>query len=268
MSDNALIAVPATLAEADTGTGRPGEGFAPGNGLEPDPEFKPGNGERPGLTPLLRLVLYTDGTMTDLIETLVREPIDMIKLGHRTRAASTPTSTSADGAALGLDAGEALIERRIVLLGRRSGRRYLYADASIAAARLAPAMRHALMTTDEPFGRLCRTHCLEVFKETPVCAVGPSPRGSVELRIARGLPVHARRYRMFVRGRPLAIISEVFAPALWEQASSWIAPALPSRVDPSRTAMATSAGAAAGTAAGTAASTASGTAAAALTFWL
>ena len=129
-------------------------------------------------------------------------------------------------------------------------------------------MRHALMTTDEPFGRLCRTHCLEVFKETPVCAVGPSPRGSVELRIARGLPVHARRYRMFVRGRPLAIISEVFAPALWEQASSWIAPALPSRVDPSRTAMATSAGAAAGTAAGTAASTASGTAAAALTFWL
>ena len=200
--------------------------------------------------PLQRLVLHTDGTMTDLIELLVGEPIDMRKLAHRSVAvraatptlAATPASASSspsspsspspsspsslsasrpsasDVAALAIDPGATVIERRIALQGRHSGSVYVHAEMAIAGERLAPSLRQALATTEVPFGRLCRQYRLEAYKEAPVCTFGPAQRFAGALGIDPELSIHVRCYRTFVGGRPLAVIREAFAPVLWARA--------------------------------------------------
>ena len=190
--------------------------------------------------PLQRLVLHTDGTMTDLIELLVGEPVDMRKLAHRSVAvraatptlAATPASASSssssspsasrpsasDVAALAIDPGATVIERRIALQGRHSGSVYVHAEMAIAGERLAPSLRQALATTEVPFGRLCRQYRLEAYKEAPVCTFGPAQRFAGALGIDPELSIHVRCYRTFVGGRPLAVIREAFAPVLWARA--------------------------------------------------
>ena len=174
-------------------------------------------GDEPSLSPLQRLVLRTDGTLSELIAALVGEPLGMTRIDHRTVTASTAV------AVLELDAGEALIERRVSLHGLDSGGIYLHAEVLIASNRVPPALRHALETTDVPLGHLCRRHRLEMFREPATIGHAPSGRfpptpGS---GAGTGAALLARRYRMVVGGRPMAVIREVFTPALWARASAW-----------------------------------------------
>lgn len=163
-------------------------------------------GDEPALSPLHHLVLRTDGTLSDLIAALVGEPLGMTRIAHRSVTVSTAV------AVLGIDAGEPLIERQVSLHGRDSGSIYLRADVLIAGNRVPPPLRQALERTDTPFGHLCRQHRLEMFREAPT--IGHA-RSSTTARLL------ARRYRMIVGGRPMAIIREVFTPALWARASVW-----------------------------------------------
>jgi chorismate-pyruvate lyase len=161
------------------------------------------------LAPLQRLLLHYDGTLTDLIEALSGEPIRLRKLEHRVAAAQHSV------AALELESGEPLIDRTIQLQGERSGAVYVYAQTHIAAARLPAPLRRALAASDTPLGRLCKQHRLEVFKEP----IGLYRRHAHDLaaclQAAAESTILLRGYRVFSAGRPLMLLHEHFAPALW-----------------------------------------------------
>lgn len=159
---------------------------------------------------LQRLLLRCDGTLTDLIETLTGEPIGLVKIEHRVEAAPT------DLAALDLHAAEPQIERRIQLQGLRSRIAYVYAETSIAAARLPAPLRRALATSATPIGRLCKQHRLEVFKEPIEVHTRRAGELAPHLGTDADTTIVFRRYRSFSRGQPLMLIREYIAPALWQ----------------------------------------------------
>lgn len=165
-------------------------------------------------TSLQRLVLHHDGTLTDLIEALVAEPIGLEKLEHR------PMTAGARDEALDLDRGEPLVERRINLHGRLSRTIYVYAETRVAVQRLPSALSHALETSDTPLGRLCRQHRLELYREPVTWQARAAGRLSGPLRTGDETMVFARCYRMLCGGRPAVLIREFFAPVLWRAAGA------------------------------------------------
>ena len=162
-----------------------------------------------GAAALRRILLRTDGTLTDLVEAVADEPVHVVRLEHRTGTAATAV------AALELGVGEPLIDRRIVLRGRHSRVTYLYAEVRIAAARMPAPLRRALETSDVPLGHLVGRHRLELYREPPTCRWSRAAHLGTILQADPRERVATRCYRMILGGRPMASIREYLAPALW-----------------------------------------------------
>ena len=91
------------------------------------------------LDPLQRVLLVTDGTLTEILEANFFERIRLVKVSQRVIAA-TASHTLLDP-----NPGEVLIERKILLRGEESHRNYAYAESLIAVDRLGPSFRDALL---------------------------------------------------------------------------------------------------------------------------
>jgi len=154
--------------------------------------------------PLLqRILLVSDGTLTDTIEAAFLEQI-----GVRKTAVDVSAVTSRIDA-LDLDVGHAAMRRSIVLFGKSTGRSYLYAESLIAVDRLPPRFREELLESDKPLGRLWVDHKLETYKELLVVtrrAVGDLARHFEAYKPNREFLV--RTYRVISGARPLMLITE------------------------------------------------------------
>src|SRR5204863_1828237 len=78
------------------------------------------------LAPPQRILLVTDGTLTDTVEAAFLEPIGLRKIASDVVPAEAPV----DG--LDLIAGEPLLDRKIVLFGEATARPYIYAESLLA----------------------------------------------------------------------------------------------------------------------------------------
>jgi chorismate-pyruvate lyase len=153
---------------------------------------------------LQRILVTTDGTVTETLAAVFLEPIELVKLAVTVAPSPEPFP------ALELKGGSSLMQRKVVLRGSRSGRPYAYAEVAIAADRLPPRLREDLLEGRIPLGQLWIFHRLETFKERP-CV-----RQRVAGPIARHLGVHAedilieRTYRTFTSGHPVFLVTEFF----------------------------------------------------------
>ncbi|MEZ5353904.1 MAG: chorismate pyruvate-lyase family protein [Bryobacteraceae bacterium] len=150
-----------------------------------------------------RVLLVTDGTLTDAVEALFGEPIGLRKLGSRI------APSDGDSGALEAAPGSGIMHREILLKGEATGRNYVYAESELMLDRLPEGFREGLLVTNTPMGRLWSEHRMETWKE--LLYAGPVEAG--------GLAVHfpgctggliKRTYRIFCGGRPLMVISEFF----------------------------------------------------------
>ena len=78
------------------------------------------------LDPLQRILLITDGTLTEILEANFLERIRLVKLSQQV---TTPNSSHTS---LAPRDNENLLERKILLRGASSGRNYVYAESVIA----------------------------------------------------------------------------------------------------------------------------------------
>jgi chorismate-pyruvate lyase len=157
-----------------------------------------------GLDPLQRILLITDGTLTEILEATLLEPISLVKVAQD----FIPAAES--DAMLEPEQGEIFMERQILLRGSRSGRNYVYAKSVLAVDRLGSKFRDELLESQTPLGRLWLEHKLETFKELL----------EVRCLAADGLARHfdcpasglllARTYRVYSRSRPVMSITEYF----------------------------------------------------------
>lgn len=155
-------------------------------------------------SPLQRILLVTDGTVTEILEAFTGESMRLIKLYEEVATLDEPLP------ALNLAATERVLRRQILLQGKMSLTTYTYADSFIAVDRLDEALRRALLESHKPIGFLIQEQRMETFREILGC--GREPAGPIarhfELDPSDGMIW--RTYRVFFRGEPIMQITEKF----------------------------------------------------------
>ena len=162
------------------------------------------------LEPLQRVLLVTDGTLTEILEANFFERIRLVKVSQ------SVISATASHALLDPSPGEALIERKILLQGAESQRNYAYAESLIAVDRLGQSFRDELLNSDTPLGRLWLEHKLETFKELQEVRSQPADGLYRYFECTDATPLLVRTYRVFSTSRPVMVITE-YLPTTYSQ---------------------------------------------------
>jgi chorismate-pyruvate lyase len=160
------------------------------------------------LGPLARVLLASDGTLTDLLEAMGGEPVVVRKLREEALPVREP------GGPLDLDHRDWLIERIALLHGARSGQPLVHARVLLAANRLTGRFRDDLLRSDAPIGHLWRRHRIELFREPIGRALAPAGAAGYLLDCDAATLAWSRTSRVQERGRPVMLVTETFAPAL------------------------------------------------------
>lgn len=149
-----------------------------------------------------RLLLESDGTVTQLLEAWTGEPVEAVKL-HQTFA-----RTIRAGSGLDLAKGTPVLRRQVLLRGTTTGQVLLHATASVAVHRLPRSVLDGMLMTSEPIGRLLAAARIQTFRE--ILRTGTEPAGAVGLHfgLAPDDEVLCRTYRIVRGGRPLMVITE------------------------------------------------------------
>jgi chorismate-pyruvate lyase len=178
---------------------------------------------RPAGAPEVRAALSSSrGTVTEFLEGLAGERIDADIISQWTEPAG-------DDNPLGLRPDAELLRRAVLLIGRTSGRAFVYAESTIALGRLPDGVRHRLEQSHDPIGRVLLDHHLRIRREP---LAGTFVAAPIEGEIAALLRASAlsRRYRIRIVDEPAIVVSEWFLGAVTEALTSKIRP--PTGPDP------------------------------------
>lgn len=156
---------------------------------------------------LQRILVTTDGTVTEMLAAVFLEPIELVKLAVTIAPSPEPVP------ALELDGGSTLMRRQVILRGSKSGTPYAYAEVAIAADRLAPRLRDDLLESRVPLGQLWLSHRLETFKERPRVRQRPAGALARHLDVDEEDTLIERVYRAFTSGQPVFLVTEYFPSA-------------------------------------------------------
>jgi chorismate-pyruvate lyase len=169
-------------------------------------EFLKENGHRLGI--LQRALLVTDGTVTNLLEVYVDEPVRVVKLDQHFEAIP---SDQVDRRPVG---GTVLL-RTVLLQGVHSRRNVLYAHSILTVDRLDPGIVDGLVHTDRPVGRLLAEYRVETFRE--IVAFGFEPAGTCAeyFDVETNDTLVFRTYRVVVDKQPAMQITEKFPLTLF-----------------------------------------------------
>lgn len=157
------------------------------------------------MSPFLRALLVTDGTVTKFLEAYLWEPISVEKLLQK------ETLLEDDAPLLELKKGEPVILRRILLRGVKSRRVYTFAESLIRIRLLEKSIQRDLIEGRLGMGELLRDRRLETYRE--ILEFGNEKAGrelSANFEIKEGSPIYFRRYRINVKGHPVILITENF----------------------------------------------------------
>lgn len=160
-----------------------------------------------------RILVTTDGTLTETLAAMFLEPIELVKLAVAIVQSPQPVPS------LELGGGSNLMHRQIVLRGQRSGTPYVYAEVAIATERLPALLREELLEGRMPLGALWILHRLEIFKERPRVRQRAAGDLARHLDLNEEDTLIERAYRTFTSGRPVFLVSEYF-PAEYRQ-NAW-----------------------------------------------
>jgi chorismate-pyruvate lyase len=155
------------------------------------------------LSLLQRIVLISNGTLTELLEHLVNEPLEVVKI-HESIDASDEI------AYLDLPKNHQLITREICLQGKNSGQNWLYAKSKIVLNRLPSLFREDLLASQIPIGKLWAKHRVGTYKEIepPFCETAQNL--AIHFNIAPEDELLGRTYRVFSNQQPMMMLTEKF----------------------------------------------------------
>ena len=150
------------------------------------------------LSTLQKVLLTTDGTVTQLLEIYTKEKISVQKLDHALIQGAP--------ASLGVSATEPVLSRRILLRG--ATRPYMYAHSWLVPSRMPQGMQEAILKTDTPIGQLWKAARLETYREIIDFRHGED----AEVGALFGVdgPFLSRTYLIHSDGAPMGLIVEKF----------------------------------------------------------
>jgi chorismate-pyruvate lyase len=160
---------------------------------------------RPNTSALERVLPALGGTVTEILERHLGEPLRAIRLEQRTTVCSRPVHD------LALGVGESVLERRVILRAATSSAAVLYAESLVALDRLDPRFKEGLLGSDKPIGRLIQQYRVEIFRELLSHHRACNEQVAALFGVPPETPLLTRTYRMSSRGAPIMLITEWFA---------------------------------------------------------
>ncbi len=156
------------------------------------------------LSPLQRIILIYNGTLTKLLENLLNEQLTVIKSYENveTNEEAIPY--------LELPAKQSIISRKICLQGQDSGINWLYAESIIIPERLPPLFRQELLESQIPIGKLWSKHRVETFKELLPPFEEPAEQLALYFKVESEHRLLGRTYRVFSQQQPIMMLTEKF----------------------------------------------------------
>ncbi|MDH7593513.1 MAG: beta-ribofuranosylaminobenzene 5'-phosphate synthase [Methanomicrobiales archaeon] len=178
-----------------------------------------------GLSTIQRILLATDGSVTSLLETLIKGRISIETLVQRIVPASAVVAQLLEVAD-----GEEVNLRVVIMKEAATGRALMYARSYTPLSRLEPVFRSDLLRADIPIGRIMKRHRIEARREISAMEVLHADEElSKVLGIYQDEPLLSRRYCIIRHDKPLISIQEVFPARLFPERASVIVEA-PSRL--------------------------------------
>ncbi|MCK5521551.1 MAG: DUF98 domain-containing protein [Thiomargarita sp.] len=156
------------------------------------------------LSPFQQILLIADGTLTNLLEVFLNEPIGIVKLSEEI------VSITTDILPLEIKVGTQVMKRQILLQGKISRRNWLYADSIIVLERVEKKFREKLIKSHTPIGKLWREYKTETFKEITTYDREPAGKFSDYFDIKREDKLLSRTYRVFSNRQLVMMITEKF----------------------------------------------------------
>ncbi|MDD5214897.1 MAG: chorismate lyase [Methylococcales bacterium] len=163
------------------------------------------------LSPLQRIILISDGTLTELLEHLIDEPLQVVKLHESIEA------TDDEIAYLDLPKNQQVITREICLQGKKSGQNWLYAKSKIVLDRLPPLFREDLLASQIPIGKLWAKHRVETYKEIEPPFFETAEKLAIHFNIAPEKELLGRTYRVFSNQQPMMMLTEKFPASFFKE---------------------------------------------------
>ncbi len=163
---------------------------------------------RYGLSPLHRILLGHDGSMTVLLELIV-----CCEVALTTISQSVVPCPGEAAKLLGVDTGEAVNERDILIVRKGDRTPLLYARSYTPLSRLKPEFKTDLMRADIPIGRIMQKYRMEARRE--ILDVGYLERSQqLESLLQCNAPFLWRVYNIITEGKALITIKEFFPRSL------------------------------------------------------
>lgn len=168
--------------------------------------------ERLNMLPQHRLLLLSDGSLTNFLEALSESPVDVEIKNHETRRINKE-----EAAYLEVLASQDAIIRDVWLIQDR--KKLVYARSVFPLAGLDKDFLNKIATSIEPLGRSLTEQGLLTFKDKlAICAVHCSDINNI-LNLAPHAILWAKRYRLTAQSASggkciTASVTEIFSPEL------------------------------------------------------
>jgi chorismate-pyruvate lyase len=170
--------------------------------VEHSPDF-------PGLSPILRVLLVTDGTVTRTLEAYFGEAIDVDVLEHDERPSESAYPQ------IDIAAGDRILHRYVRLLGRATRKVYAVAESVAVLEHISQQMRRQLLQEHKGIGEMLREGRLETYRELLTANVTAASQWAEHLHVAATASVVTRDYRIHQGGRAVLLIKEIFPESLY-----------------------------------------------------
>ena len=155
----------------------------------------------PTLSLFQKVLLASDGTVTQLLEIYTSTTINVKKLAQQMVQQDQPkwlqTNTSS-----------ALLKRRILLCNDQHN--LIHAESYFVIDRLPPTMHQALLDSNQPIGMLWRAERLETYREIVEFTRQPEPSLARYFDVADDEQFLGRTYLISHQQQPLGLITEKF----------------------------------------------------------
>ncbi len=159
------------------------------------------------LTPVERIVLTTDGSITTILESLSEEKVNVRTVLQRIINSEKETSKL-----LGIGEGDRVNERIVILESKYP---LVYAKSYTPLSILEPWFKENIMKEDIPIGRIIRKLKMEIRRDLEIiCTINADRDISELLDTEENEKLISRSYVIFYNKKKLLHITEVFSPKI------------------------------------------------------
>lgn len=162
------------------------------------------------LSTFQRILLTTDGTVTDILESYLFEQIRVIKLSEKL------VSLDQELPSMGLKEGTEVIVRKVLLQGKISRKNVIYAESIVVPGNMEEKFRRALLETKVPIGKIWFEQKVETFKEILDSKKELADDIANYFNIKPSDEMLSRTYRVVTSGKPVMTITEKFPESYFQ----------------------------------------------------